>query len=111
MAETLRALAKRYPQRARLVTMGKSLEGREILALEITDYSTGPAQAKPVIYAQGAIHGNEISSMMTVLYMAHRLAANAPRLAGHRAAFEENDVLRSTGGQSGCRASLHERAT
>jgi M6 family metalloprotease-like protein len=72
----MKSLEQRYPNRVRLVSMGKSIEGREIWALEVTDFTAGPPESKPAVYAQGALHGNEISSMTTVLYLAWQLAAN-----------------------------------
>ncbi len=79
LAGRLRNLAQRYPHRAKLLSMGKSIEGRDLWVLEITDYQSGPPATKPAACVQGGLHGNEISSTMTVLYMAYQMAANPGR--------------------------------
>lgn len=69
-------LAARHPEKVRLISLGKSIEKRELWLLEITDPSSGPPGSKPAVYVQGCLHGNEVSSMMNVLYFAYKLAEN-----------------------------------
>ncbi|MBK8975572.1 MAG: hypothetical protein IPM29_06575 [Planctomycetes bacterium] len=72
----LRDLAARFPERVRLLEMGRSIEGRAILAVEITDRSAARADEKPAAYVQGGLHGNEASSVMNVLWFAWQMGAN-----------------------------------
>ncbi|KAF0246249.1 MAG: peptidase M14 carboxypeptidase [Planctomycetota bacterium] len=82
VTEHLKDLAKRFPGRARLASLGKSVQGRDILVLEITDRSAGAPEEKPAVWVQGALHGNEASAAMTALYVAWQLAANPARSRG-----------------------------
>lgn len=77
----LQRLAAENPQRVRLQSMGKSVQGRDLWVCTIT---ADPATAahKPAIYVQGGIHGNEISSVMVSLYFAWQLGANPDRRRG-----------------------------
>ncbi|MHC5038819.1 MAG: M14 family zinc carboxypeptidase, partial [Planctomycetota bacterium] len=76
LTSALEELAKKYPSRARLLSMGKSVEGRELWVLELTNRTTGDPPSKPAVYIEGGIHGNEAGSVSTALYTAWRLAAN-----------------------------------
>jgi hypothetical protein len=67
--EALRALNKAYPQLTTLETVGKSEEGRPIMALTINNPKTGAALDKPGIYVDGNIHGNEIQGGEISLYL------------------------------------------
>jgi poly(3-hydroxybutyrate) depolymerase len=79
LGDALADLARRFPDRCRLVSIGKSIEGRDIPLLEITDRRSGSASEKPAVWIEGAIHGNEASSSMAVLYAAWQFAANPER--------------------------------
>ncbi len=62
----LRSLAGQFPDRARMLTVGRSWEGREILALAITTPSAGDA-SKPNVYILGGHHGSEWIGVMVPL--------------------------------------------
>ena len=70
-----RALEERYPGLARLTSIGKTYEGREIWALEMTDPATGLAEDKAAFLMDGNIHSMELTSSMAVLYAAESLLA------------------------------------
>ena len=62
----LRAYHKRYPATTELVDMGRSHEGRKLLALKISrDVAT--SQGKAAVLLNGAHHGNELMSSEFVL--------------------------------------------
>lgn len=61
----LEAAAARRPDRARLVTLGQSHEGRPILALSIGEPSR--AAGRPALLLAGAHHGGELLSIDFVL--------------------------------------------
>lgn len=71
--EALKVLNKAYPDFTKLEIVGKSEEGREIYALEINNPKTGEALAKPGVYIDGNIHGNEIQAGEVCLYYANML--------------------------------------
>jgi len=73
VVEALKLLHSTYPQLTKLDLVGKSEEGREIYALTINNPKTGDALAKPGVYVDGNIHGNEIQAGEVCLYFANML--------------------------------------
>lgn len=70
-AETLlREITARYPDLARLYSIGKSYQGRELWMLELTNTKTKPAAQKPGYYVDGGIHACELAGAEQVLYLA-----------------------------------------
>jgi hypothetical protein len=74
--EALQALNKAYPQLTTLETVGKSEEGRPLMALTVNNPKTGPALSKPAIYVDGNMHGNEIQGGDISLYLLDYLLGN-----------------------------------
>ena len=72
-------LATRFPDRARLHRIGKSIEGRDLCVLEI---GVGEPSESPAVFVQGGLHGNEVSTVTTVLYFALQCVANPERRRG-----------------------------
>ena len=73
VTEALKALNRAYPEITMIEEVGKSEEGRIIWALTINNPKTGQALAKPGVYVDGNIHGNEIQAGEVCLYLANRL--------------------------------------
>ena len=69
-----KALAAAHPELLTYVELGTSSEGRPVFALVLNNPRTGTDTAKPAIYIDGNIHGNEIQASETVLYTAWYLA-------------------------------------
>ncbi|NTU51411.1 MAG: hypothetical protein HGA94_03110, partial [Candidatus Aminicenantes bacterium] len=67
--EALRALHKAYPQLTTLETVGKSEEGRPLMAMTVNNPKTGAALDKPGMYVDGNMHGNEIQGGDISLYL------------------------------------------
>ncbi len=67
--EALRALNKAYPQLTTLETVGKSEEGRPLMAMTVNNPKTGAALGKPALYVDGNMHGNEIQGGDISLYL------------------------------------------
>lgn len=63
-------LAKAYPGLVTMESAGKSYQGRDIIALTITDRSVGNSSLKPGFYIDGNIHSNEIQGTEMALYTA-----------------------------------------
>ena len=78
IADILRKIATAYPKLAKLESIGKSYEGRDIWCIAITDYSKGTADKKPGMYIDGNIHSNEVQgsefSMYTAWYLTESFA-------------------------------------
>ena len=72
----LEELISAYPALATLSSAGKSYEGRDIWAVTVTNSATGPATAKPALYAEGNIHAGEVTASMTCLYLLEYLCQN-----------------------------------
>jgi hypothetical protein len=64
----LKAIAAAYPDLVELRSLGKSLEGREMWLAVVNSPKSGPHQAKPAMWIDGNIHGNEIQASEVVLY-------------------------------------------
>ncbi len=93
LQSVMRAIHAAYPELTELVVLGTSYEGREIVALEVTNEATGPARDKPAMYIDGNIHGNEVQAGETVLYTAWYLTetygrnGNVTRLLDEKAFY------------------------
>lgn len=70
IAEILKKIAQAHPNLARLESLGKSYEGRDIWCIAITDYKTGVADKKPGMYIDGNIHSNEVQGSEFAMYTA-----------------------------------------
>jgi len=63
-----RDLVNAYPDLLKMESTGKSVEGRDMWALTLNVERTGPHDAKPGMYIDGNIHGNEVQGAEVVLY-------------------------------------------
>ena len=62
-----------HPGLARLESIGKSHEGRELWLMTITNQATGPDAEKPAFWLDGNIHSVEVASSMACLYSIREL--------------------------------------
>lgn len=69
----LQDLAARYPALCRVVSIGKSYEGREIWLAILTQTATGPDTDKPGFWVDGNIHATEVSPSACALYLIHKV--------------------------------------
>ncbi len=70
MTDAMRRLAEAHPELATMVSLGRSVEGREMWLLAINNPRTGGDLEKPGVWIDGNIHGNEVQAAETVLYTA-----------------------------------------
>lgn len=70
IVDIMQKIAKAYPNLTRLESIGKSVEGRDIWSLAISDFKTGNPDKKPAMYIDGNIHSNEIQGAEFSLYTA-----------------------------------------
>jgi hypothetical protein len=81
MYEALRLLAGAHPDLMKLEEVGRSEEGRPVMAITLNSPKTGPAMNKPAVYVDGNIHGNEIQGGEICLYLINYLLSNYGRNA------------------------------
>jgi len=74
--EAVQAIHQAYPDMTTLEEVGKSEEGRPLYTVTVNNPKTGPALAKPGIYVDGNIHGNEIQGGEICLYFLDYLLGN-----------------------------------
>ena len=63
-------IAVAYPDLAKLESIGKSYQGRDIWCLTVTDFKKGSPDKKPGMYVDGNIHSNEVQGAEFSLYTA-----------------------------------------
>jgi len=93
LTAALKALQKANPQFMKMVSLGKSYQGRDILGVILNNPKTGPAEHKSGFYIDANIHGNEIQGTEVALYAIWYLLKNygktelATRLLDERAFY------------------------
>ncbi len=80
LVAVMRGLAQAHPDLVTLSSIGKSVEGRDLWCLTVNNPKTGPDSAKPAMYVDGNIHGNEVQGAEVCLYLVWYLAENHGRL-------------------------------
>lgn len=70
VAALLQALVAAHPERAKLESLGKSYDGREMQVITITNFAKGDASRRPGFWIDGCIHANEIQATEICLYTA-----------------------------------------
>jgi hypothetical protein len=73
----LREAARQYPGLARLESMGKSFQGRDLWVLTVTDFSAGDPAGKPAMWVDGGIDADEVVSIEAALGVVHRLLTSS----------------------------------
>ncbi|GAA4447158.1 hypothetical protein GCM10023189_03180 [Nibrella saemangeumensis] len=69
-------MAKAHPNLVKYESMGKTVQGRDLWVLIVTDTKTGNADRKPGFYIDGNIHSNELQGSEIAMYTAWYLAEN-----------------------------------
>ncbi|UCE21612.1 MAG: hypothetical protein JSV46_05200 [Candidatus Aminicenantes bacterium] len=93
LTAALKALQKANPQFMKMVSLGKTYQGRDIWGVILNNPKTGPAEHKSGFYIDGNIHGNEIQGTEVALYAIWYLLKNygktelATRLLDERAFY------------------------
>ncbi|MCL7927677.1 MAG: M14 family metallopeptidase [marine benthic group bacterium] len=80
LGEIGRRLEEAWPDRCRSSSIGRSVEGRDLWLLTVTDFQAGEADAKPAMWIDGNIHANEIQGSEIALYTAWYLCEMADRV-------------------------------
>jgi hypothetical protein len=93
LTAALKALQKANPQFMKMVSLGKTFQGKDIWAVILNNPKTGPAEHKSGFYIDGNIHGNEVQGTEVALYAIWYLLKNygktelATRLLDERAFY------------------------
>lgn len=66
--DIMKRIEKAYPNLAKVYSVGKSVEGKEIWAMTVSNFNNGNPDEKPAMYIDGNIHSNEIQGAEVVLY-------------------------------------------
>ncbi len=59
LVETMKRLHEEYPKLTKLYSIGKTLQGRDLWTMEVTNYETGSGEEKPGIWVDGNTHSSE----------------------------------------------------
>lgn len=70
ITDICKKIAAAHPDLAKVSSIGKSYQGRDMWVLTITDFKKGKAEDKPGFYLDGNIHSNEIQGTEMALYTA-----------------------------------------
>ncbi len=68
LTRLLHELVESHPQLAQLESIGKSLEGRELWLVTLTNQATGPALEKPAYWIDANTHAGEVTGSTVALY-------------------------------------------
>ena len=68
LTRLLHELVEQHPALARIESIGKSLEGRELWLVTLTNYQTGEALEKPAYWIDGNTHAGEVTGSTVALY-------------------------------------------
>jgi hypothetical protein len=80
IVDILKGYAAAYPKWARLESIGKSAQGRDLWMMTITNPATGPVLSKPAMYIDGNTHANEVQGAEAALYTIGYLLQNYGKL-------------------------------
>ena len=76
LTKLLHEYAKKYSTIARLRSVGKSVEGRELWVMQITDNPSTEEPEEPMFKYVGNMHGNEALSRQVLIYLMQYLLEN-----------------------------------
>ena len=81
MTRLIQSYAASYPDWVSVESIGKSIQGRDLWMITVSNPATGAPGSKPAMYVDGNIHANEVQGAETALYTVDFLVKNYGRLA------------------------------
>ncbi len=88
----LKEYARRYPDLASVKVMGKSLEGRDIWAIKISDNVRAKEKAEPVVFFNGMHHAREVMTPEVTMDIVDQLLTGYNSDAKIRRWVDDNEV-------------------
>ncbi|MCI0493387.1 M14 family metallopeptidase, partial [candidate division KSB1 bacterium] len=76
MTKALRDFQNSHSSFAKLISVGKSYQGKELWVMEITNQKTGKSNEKPAIFLSGGLRGDEVVGAEVCLYTIQYLLEN-----------------------------------
>lgn len=77
LTDIMQRIVRAYPDLARMESMGKSTQGRDMNVLIVTDFKSGRTdRQKPAFWTDANIHSNELQGSEMALYAAWYLTEN-----------------------------------
>ena len=76
IADLLHGYEKDHPELFQLSVIGRTPQGRDILACTITNTATGKPEDKPAYYMEANIHAGEVTGSMVAIYFLDTLMSN-----------------------------------
>ncbi|MFH0991351.1 MAG: M14 family metallopeptidase [bacterium] len=68
--EIMKRIEKAYPKLAKVSSIGKSFQGKDMWMITVSNFEKGDVDKKPAMYIDGNIHSNEIQGSEVALYTA-----------------------------------------
>jgi hypothetical protein len=76
----MRKLADAYPKFVKVESIGKSVDGRDLIVATVNNPDTGPETGKAAMYIEANVHGNEIQGGEITTYTVWYLMENYGRI-------------------------------
>ena len=76
LTQTLRDMVEEHENLAKMYSIGKTYEGRDMWAVEITNFAKGVPEKKPGMYIDGNHHAGELTGSAVCLYTIWYLLSN-----------------------------------
>ncbi|MGD8277516.1 MAG: M14 family zinc carboxypeptidase, partial [Gemmatimonadota bacterium] len=76
----MRALEAAYPKFVKVESIGKSVDGRDLIVVTVNNPDTGPEMGKAAMYIEANVHGNEIQGGEITTYTVWYLMENYGRI-------------------------------
>ena len=73
LTDILNGFAQRFPALCKVISLGKSYEGRDIWCAILTNSATGPDTDKPAFWVDGNIHATEVSPASCAVYTINKV--------------------------------------
>jgi hypothetical protein len=89
LQQAMRDFAAAWPDLVEVRSIGKSVEGRDMLVCVVTDHATGKDTEKTAFWCDGNIHGNEVQGGDACLYLVWWLCENRDKLPRVKKLLEE----------------------
>ena len=71
VTQNVKAWVQAHPNIAKLDSMGKSYEGRDLWIVTITNPNTGAPEDKPALYVEGGMDSDEVITVQSAMYLLH----------------------------------------